>query len=41
MQDRVTRTVGGGTGALDGRAFAELGGVAAEGTLIDLALFAP
>ena len=37
VQDRVAGAVGGGTGALHRRAFAKLGGVAAEGTLVDLA----
>ena len=39
VQDRVAGTVGGGAGALHGRALAELGRVAAERALIDLALF--
>jgi hypothetical protein len=37
VQDRVARAVGGGAGALHRRAFAELGRVAAEGALVDLA----
>ncbi len=39
VQDRVTGAVGGGTGALHGGAFAELGCVTAKGTLINLAFF--
>ena len=39
VQDRVAGAVGGGTGALHRRAFAVFGGVAAEGALVDLALF--
>ena len=39
VQDRVAGPVSGGAGTLHGRAFAEFRGVAAEGTLIDLALF--
>ena len=39
VQDRVARAVGRRAGALHGRAFAELGRVAAEGTLVDLTLF--
>ncbi len=39
VQDRVTGTVGSGTGALHSRAVAEILHVTAEGTLIDLALF--
>jgi len=39
VQDRVAGAVGGGTGALYGRAFAKFGGVAAKGTLVNLALF--
>ncbi len=38
VQHGVARAVGGGAGALGGRAFAELGGHAAEGALIDLAV---
>jgi hypothetical protein len=37
VQDRVARAVGGGAGALHRGAFAELGRVAAEGALVDLA----
>jgi hypothetical protein len=37
VQDRVAGAVGGGAGALHRGAFAELGGVAAEGALVDLA----
>src|SRR5690606_15860200 len=38
MQDRMARAVGGGAGALR-NAFAEIGGHATKGTLIDLAFF--
>lgn len=41
VQHRVTGTVGRRAGALRGRAFAVLGGHAAERTLVDLALFGP
>lgn len=37
VQDRVAGAVGGGAGALHRRSFAKLGGVAAEGALINLA----
>jgi len=39
VQDGVAGSVGGGTGALHGWAFAEFGGVPAKGPLIDLAVF--
>ena len=41
VQNRVAGPVGGGTGPLHGGAFAEFGGVAAEGALVDLARFGP